>query len=171
MAAAGSSLSPDQVESLVYDRFMQYSGFGAKEKAGEIDGALFAKMCKEVGLINKTCTKTDVDLIFTRAKPKGGRKLNYAQFQQALLYISEKRFPKTFKEQGKEAALQKVLELVASSQGPQANATKADYVKFHDDKSTYTGVYAKGGPTNVDNKITLSSLADRSGADARGVKL
>ena len=23
-------------------------------------------------------------------------------------------------------------------------------MKFHDDKSTYTGVYAKGGPTNVD---------------------
>lgn len=28
--------------------------------------------------------------------------------------------------------------------------TKADYVKFHDDKSQYTGVYANGGPSNVD---------------------
>ena len=50
------------------------------------------------------------------------------------------------------------------------NATKPDTVKWHDDKSTYTGVYAKGGPTNVDHKITLSNLADRSVADARGVK-
>ena len=40
------TLSPDQMEALCYDRFMQYSGFGDKTKAGEIDGALFAKLCK-----------------------------------------------------------------------------------------------------------------------------
>jgi hypothetical protein len=95
---APSSLSADQVEGLVYDRFMQYSGFGAREKAGEIDSALFAKLCKETGIVSKTCTKTDVDLVFTRAKPKGGgRKLNYTQFTTALLYLGEKRFPKVFK--------------------------------------------------------------------------
>lgn len=39
-------------------------------------------------------------------------------------------------------------------------------------QSTYTGVYAKGGPTNVD-KVKASGLAgllDRSPADVRGVK-
>jgi len=34
--------------------------------------------------------------------------------------------------------------------GPKFSGTKADNVKFHDDKSLYTGVYAQGGPTNVD---------------------
>jgi len=34
--------------------------------------------------------------------------------------------------------------------GPTFTGTKADHVKFHDDKSLYTGVYARGGPTNVD---------------------
>lgn len=82
--------------------------------------------------------------------------------------------------------------------GPKLNATVPDQVRFHDDQSTYTGVYARGGeykptllyqshwgthlgrllrnrtfcpgPTNIDNAITLSNLADRSDADVRGVK-
>jgi hypothetical protein len=37
-------------------------------------------------------------------------------------------------------------------------------------QSTYTGVYARGGPTNVDGKGDLSELCDRTPADARGVK-
>jgi len=165
-----SSPGASSGEELVYQRFMEYSGFGDKTKAGELDGAQYAKFCKECNLIGKTCTKTDVDLIFTKCKPKGGRKLDVTAFKASLVYIAEKRFPKTWKENGKQAAVDKVYELVGKSEGPVANATKADYVKFHDDKSTYTGVYAKGGPTNVDNKITLSSLADRSPANARGMK-
>lgn len=39
-------------------------------------------------------------------------------------------------------------------------------------QSTYTGVYAKGGPTNVDSDpSSLASVCDRSPADARGVKV
>ena len=52
--------------------------------------------------------------------------------------------------------------------------TKADAVKFHDDKNLYTGVYAQGGPSTVDagnGKISdISQLCDRTGADVRGVK-
>ena len=36
-------------------------------------------------------------------------------------------------------------------------------------QSTYTGVYANGGPTNVDGKGDLSELCDRSSANVRGV--
>ena len=125
---------------------------------------------QETGIINKSCTKTDVDLVFTRARPKAGRKLNYSQFQMALLYLGEKRFARTWKESGKEAAQLKVMQLVAASPGPKVIATVPDFVKFHDDKSTYTGVYAKGGPTNNDARITLSNLLDRSPSDARGRK-
>ena len=96
-------------------------------------------MCKEVGIVNKTCTRTDVDLIFTRVKPKGGRKLDWRCFREGCGLLAEKRFPKTFKESGKEAALTKLDELIAKSTGPELKATKADFVKFHDDKSTYTG--------------------------------
>ena len=39
-----------------------------------------------------------------------------------------------------------------------------------DTQSTYTGVYAKGGPTNVDASGQLSDLLDRSPTDVRGIK-
>lgn len=38
-------------------------------------------------------------------------------------------------------------------------------------QSTYTGVYARGGPTNTMVPKDLSSYLDRSEADVRGVKL
>lgn len=37
-------------------------------------------------------------------------------------------------------------------------------------QSTYTGVYARGGPTNIEASVDLSSYLDRSEADVRGVK-
>lgn len=43
-------------------------------------------------------------------------------------------------------------------------------MRFHDDKDSYTGVYAQGGPTNVDANRGLDGLLDRSDADVRGVK-
>jgi len=39
---------------------------------------------------------------------------------------------------------------VAESKGPKLAGTKAEANKFHDDKSLYTGVHAKGGPSTVD---------------------
>ena len=51
--------------------------------------------------------------------------------------------------------------------------TKTEKVKLHDDKSMYTGVYAQGGPTNVDTDKYrgLDQLLDRSDADVRGRKI
>jgi len=157
-------------EETVRQRFTQFCQFGDKSNSGQMDGKIFSKLCKDTGLQHKNCTPTDVDLTFARAKPKGGRKLEFKQFLQALVYIAEKRFPTTFKSEGAAAALQKVYEAIAKSPGPVASGTKAEKVRFHDDKTTYTGVYARGGPTNVDNKITLSNLADRTPSDARGLK-
>lgn len=41
--------------------------------------------------------------------------------------------------------------------GPIFTGTKAEKVKWHDDKASYTGVYANGGPTNVDKGKTIIS--------------
>jgi len=61
---------------------------------------------------------------------------------------------------------------ISSHGGPVLNGTKPDAVKFHDDKSLYTGVYANGGPSSVDKgKISdISQTCDRTAADVRGVK-
>jgi len=46
-------------------------------------------------------------------------------------------------------------------------------VKYHDDKSLYTGVHANGGPSTVDagnGMISdISQLVNRGDADVRGV--
>ena len=50
-----------------------------------------------------------------------------------------------------------------------AKPTAPDYVRFHDDKTTYTGVHKAGGPTTVDGRKDLRELCDRAPADVRGV--
>ena len=70
----------------------------------------------------------------------------------------------------KEALIAKIL----SHGGAIYPGTKADYVKFHDDKSQNTGVYARGVSTTVDAGrggmvSDISQTCNRSKADVRGV--
>jgi hypothetical protein len=46
--------------------------------AKEIDGKTFAKFAVDCKVVNKACTKTDIDLIFAKVKDKTARKINYA---------------------------------------------------------------------------------------------
>jgi hypothetical protein len=58
--------------------------------------------------------------------------------------------------------------------GPVFTGTKADAVKYHDDKSLYTGVYTNGGPTTVGGTggiSDISQLCDRTAANVRGNKI
>ena len=131
---------------------------------GEMDGRAFSKLAKDTKLLDKKLTSTTIDLIF--AKCKGIRTMTFEQFHKALEECANK----------KGISVEAIQSTVCqSAAGPQYNGTKADYVKFHDDKNLYTGVYANGGPSTVDigagGKISdLSQLADRSSADVRGVK-
>ena len=129
-----------------------------------LDGKSFAKLCKDTKLLDKKFSATDVDLLFAKVKDKSARRITFAQFQTALEEIAKKK--------GVDA--QSVADTVSASRGPVLKGTKADAVKFHDDKNLYTGVYAQGGPSTVDagnGKISdISQLCDRTGADVRGVK-
>ncbi|KAL8437954.1 hypothetical protein ACSSS7_000604 [Eimeria intestinalis] len=64
--------------------------------------------------------------------------------------------------------------LLEGVDGPILYGTKADNVRFHDDKTTYTGVHKMGGPTTVDDGRVqfndLSKICDRTEYDIRGVK-
>lgn len=144
-----------------------FSVFQKYTKTGELDGKSFAKLMKDAKLLDKKYTSTDVDLLFAKIVTKGLRTISFDQFKKGLEAAATKKGV-TYDD-----VANKILAELA--EGPKFAGTKADYVKFHDDKSTYTGVYAKGGPTTVDigagGKISdLSQLADRSGADVRGVK-
>jgi len=132
----------------------------------DMDGRQFAKLAKDCKLIDKKLTATDVDLIFAKIKDKAARKINFAQFDNGLDHFAHK----------KGMTKNDIIGQIESTGGPTFQGTKADYVKFHDDKSTYTGVYAKGGPTNVDIGrgpmiSDISQLCDRTSADVRGRKI
>lgn len=122
----------------------------------------FAKLNKDCHLIDRKYTSTDVDLVFTKVKDKTAKVINFSQFSKAIELIAQKK--------GVDATV--VTEAICKTGGPTFTGTKTDYVKFHDDKNLYTGVYAQGGPTNVDkaNVKDISNLCDRTGADVRGVK-
>lgn len=50
------------------DTFQDFCSFGAKGSA-LMDGAKFAKLCKDTKLLDKKLTATDVDIIFAKSKP------------------------------------------------------------------------------------------------------
>ncbi|KAK9810553.1 hypothetical protein WJX73_000223 [Symbiochloris irregularis] len=140
--------------------FCSFASFGSRQQLDELDGAKFSKLCRDCKLLGRNLTTIDVDLIFASSKPQGQRKVDFDQFLLALSKMADKRGQ----------SLAEVVRGILLAGGPTVNSTKASYIKFHDDKSTYTGVHAHGGPTTVDPSKDLSALLDRSESDVRGVK-
>ena len=130
----------------------------------EMESKQFSKLCKECKLTDKKFGINDIDIVFAKVKSGKVKTITFAEFQNALGEIAKRKG--TTKE-AIEAA-------VKGHGGATYSGTKADYVKFHDDKSTYTGVYAKGGPSVVDvgkggNISDISQTCNRQAADVRGV--
>lgn len=146
---------------------------------GDMDSRTFVKVFRDCKLLDKHLTQNDCDLIFTKVKSKGAKRLTYEEFEKGVEMVAEK----------KHLPLQKIIDVVSSSEGPVYTATIADAVRLHDDKSTYTGVHAHGGPSTVDrpnskftsygsvgsrgsgqhSAITLDQICDRSTPDIRGI--
>jgi len=132
-AAASSSGQGDGGDAQgVQDAFHKYCA-GSRD----MDGKTFIKMCKDVGLVDRKFTPTDCDLTFAKVVTKGQRRIDFHQFQNALRLIAEKK------------GVDSVESIIAGSGGPILHGTQADAVRFHDDKSTYTGVHVNGGPDSV----------------------
>ena len=62
--------------------------------AKTIDNANFIKMIKKApGFLTKRVTTQHVDVVFTKCKPRGGRRLNYSRFLDALFQLGMVRYP------------------------------------------------------------------------------
>lgn len=135
------------------------------KKKDQMTGKDFFKFAKDTKILKKNVvTSVDCDIIFSKVKTRGKRTITLPQFIEGCKELAKKRKEDFGTMMGKAVA----------AGGPKFKGTKADYVKFHDDKNTYTGVYARGGPTNVDagkGQISdISQLCDRTSANVRGVK-
>lgn len=73
----------------------------------------------------------------------------------------------------KSSSKEDLTNVMLGAGGPVYIGTKAEKVKYHDDKSLYTGVYGKGGPTTMGSGSggvsDISELCNRGSADVRGV--
>ncbi|PNW87400.1 hypothetical protein CHLRE_02g147050v5 [Chlamydomonas reinhardtii] len=145
--------------------FIAFASYGkGQELKQDMDNKNFSKCIKDSGIMDAKCiTATEVDITFMKVKEKTARTINFEQFALALESFASK----------KGCPVAQLEEKIEGAQ-PKNNATIAQAVKYHDDKSLYTGVYKNGGPTNVDKGPTkaggLASHLDRSPADVRGVK-
>lgn len=114
-----------------------------------MEGKSFAKLAKDCNLLDKKLTQADVDLIFAKVKVnKAERKIGFQEFIHGINLMAEKK--KVPKEE-------LAYFIATSNHGPILKATKVEQVRLHDDKTTYTGVYANGGPTNVDPMPNLAN--------------
>lgn len=146
---------------------MEQAFLAYTKNAPDMDSRTFVKILKDSNLLNKKLTAVDADITFAKVKTKGAKKITYDQFVEAISYLVEKhnlKYDSFVKQLCSEA-----------SGGPILYGTKAQNVRFYDDKSNYTGVHKQGGPTIVDKNRTqfsdLSEIVDRSEYDVRGVKL
>ena len=49
--------------------FIRFCAFGDKSSAPRLDNFKFSKLCKDMKLLDKKLTTTDVDIIFSQCKP------------------------------------------------------------------------------------------------------
>jgi hypothetical protein len=112
--------------------FEKFCSFGAGGKgADEMDNSKFAKFCRDTDLFDKAFAAADADVIFTRVKAPGERRINYAVFRtKALSLIAER----------KGCVVSELVAKIKSSEGPLSTGTKAESVKLYDDKTNFTGL-------------------------------
>lgn len=102
----------------------------------DMDGRGFARLCRDCRLLDTRFTALDADLLFTKALPKGQRRLDIENFDAALPIIAER----------KKMTEGAIIRAIAFCHGPQVRATQAGEVRLHDDRGGYTGTWVLGGP-------------------------
>ncbi len=125
--------------------------------SGQLEGKGFAKIAKDCKTLvdGKHVTYAEVDLAFTKVKGQGERKIGFQEFLSALDILATR----------KGQTLQQLSLLVTKhcQHGPKLKGTKAQDVRFHDDKASYTGVHAHGGPSTVDKTNPATIFGYRAG--------
>ncbi len=58
-----------------------------------MDGKSFSKLCADAPELGNYIGRTDVDLVFSKAKPLGVRRLEYEHFLDAILQLSMRIYP------------------------------------------------------------------------------
>eukprot|EP00775_Hariotina_reticulata_P004264 gene4264-4515_t len=99
----------------------------ARDASGgvQLDGFRFAKLCREAGLVDRSFSSTAADLIFTKVKAKGAKKISFEEFNHALEMIAA----------AKCITIEQLIEKLQGCGGPAVHAavTTPDHVRFYDE--------------------------------------
>ena len=106
-----------------------------------IDARTYVKMFKDAQATSKALSPNELDLVYLKSKPIKTMKMTFDEFAKSLELCAQIKL----------CSVKSLVEQLLKSQGPQFKGTKTEFVKLYDDKSTYTGVYAKGGPKVIDD--------------------
>ncbi|KAK1936359.1 hypothetical protein X943_002951 [Babesia divergens] len=109
----------------------------ANKRSSRLESRMFIKIFRQAGLLDSKVTANDLDIIFVKNRAKGARTLD------------PKEFAKAIKEVSKLLAIENevLVARLVNAGGPVYSGTDTLPVRFYDDKSSYTGVHAHGGPS------------------------
>jgi hypothetical protein len=151
--AIGSGAVPALTQDQIKEIFDFYANFGrtaAMTYQDSMDSFMFMKFVRECpGLLDDSVNRTEVDLIFTKAKPKFERRLHFSHFLDALAAISERKYPDYTPADGLRMLIghhltphwdivQQEMQKTGETEVPLTGV----YKKLYDVRS-YTGVYAE----------------------------
>ncbi len=52
----------------ISDVFTTYASFGTRQASTELDGAKFVKLFKDCGIVGKSLSSTEIDIIFSKVR-------------------------------------------------------------------------------------------------------
>lgn len=163
-----TSQLPEAFEEQLYEVFTQFCAFGASRNSNpnlsgslnnlssgpQIDNVRFSKFFRDLKVLNKELTPTDIDIIFNKVKKtKTDRKLDFDCFKNALVLCSEKKYrPKM---DGYQAYEKIVTDIVSKDNaGPLLHGTRPEA----------SGVYSK----LTDHTLYTGSHKERFDEEGRG---
>jgi len=149
LSAVGST---DEEDDSLWARcntvFQTYQGGDKKFESRDLH-----KLCQDCCLYDRKFTRNDCDVVYSSAKVKGQKTINFDAFKDCIRGIAKK----------KQVPVKAVQAAVAEreDEGIRMDATQADAVRFHDDKTTYTGMHATDGRHGAGTSQTQFGRSER----------
>ncbi len=131
-----STLTQDQIRD-IFDFYANFGRTAAMTYQDSVDSFMFMKFVRECpGLLDDHVNRTEVDLIFTKAKPKFERRLDFSHFLDALAAISERKYPDYTPADG-------LRLLIGNHLTPHWDQLQVEMMKTGETEVPLTGVYKK----------------------------
>lgn len=146
------------IEKSMVKVFQSYAVFGASRSTESVsermlDSSRFVKLCRDAKILQNGLDSHRLDVIFSKCTTLDSRKMCFDNLLIALSHISV-----CIGEPLHEIS----RKIAACGEPSKSSPTKTQYVKLHDDKSLFTGVYKRGGPHIGPLTIDLKQFVDRS---------